>query len=382
MKFIPYGYHWINKKDLKAVNRALKADFITQGPTVKAFEDAICRYTGARYAVAVSNGTAALHIACLTAGIKKGDEVITTPITFVASSNCVLYCRGKPVFADIESDTGNIDYKEILEKITKNTKALIPVHYAGHPCNMKRIKQIAKKNGLLIIEDAAHALGAEYNDSKVGSCKFSDMTILSFHPVKHITTGEGGAVTTNRRDLYEKLLMFRNHGITKENFRNASDGDWYYEMQLLGYNYRITDIQCALGMSQLKRLNLFIRRRREIVKMYNYKFKDNPYFDIPVERDYAFSSYHLYPLRLKKQFMNKKKAIFSKLKKYGIGVQVHYIPVYLQPYYNYLEYREDQCPNAEEFYRREISIPIYPLMKNRDVDYVVENIYKVFNKYK
>ncbi|RLJ01480.1 MAG: UDP-4-amino-4,6-dideoxy-N-acetyl-beta-L-altrosamine transaminase, partial [Candidatus Aenigmatarchaeota archaeon] len=235
-KYIPYGHQWINNDDIKEMIKVLKSEWITQGPKVKEFEEALCEYTGAKYAVAVSSGTAGLHIACLAAGIKEGDEVITSPITFVASANCILYCGGTPVFVDVQEDTINIDPEEIEKKITKKTKAIIPVHFAGHPCDLEEIHSIAKKYGLIIIEDACHALGAEYKGSKIGSCKYSNMTIFSFHPVKSITTGEGGAVLTNNKKLYKKLLMLRNHGITKErkSFIYEYEGPWYYETQFLG----------------------------------------------------------------------------------------------------------------------------------------------------
>lgn len=382
MKIIPYGHQWINEKDIKEVVKVLRSDWITQGPKIKEFEDTLCNYTGAKYAVCVSNGTAALHIACLAIGVKKGDEVITSPITFVASANCVLYCGARPIFADIQEETANINPAEIEKKINNKTRAIIPVHFAGQPCDLKEINIIARKKKLIVIEDAAHALGAEYRGSRIGSCRYSDMTILSFHPVKHITTGEGGAILTNRKDLYLKLLMLRNHGITKENYINMPDGDWYYEMQLLGYNYRITDIQAALGISQLKKLGKFVNRRREIVRIYNKNFKDNPYFNIPIEKRYAFSSYHLYVLRLKEKYIEKKREIFSDLRKNGIGVQVHYIPVYLQPYYRSLGYRKGICLESERFYKGGISIPIYPSMKESDIYCVIEKIEKVFSKYR
>jgi len=380
MKYIPYGFHWIDKDDRDAVCRTLKSDWVTQGPAVKSFENALCKYTGAAYAVAVSNGTAALHIACLAAGVTKGDEIITSPLTFVASANCALYCGAKPIFADIEEDTGNIDPSKIKRAITRKTKVLIPVHFAGHPCDMNAVHEIAKNKKLIVIEDAAHALGSRYNGnkiSKVGSGVYSDMTTLSFHPVKHITTGEGGAVLTNRKDLYDKLLMLRSHGITKDQFVHEPHGEWYYEMQALGYNYRITDIQCALGESQLKKLPDFINRRREIVARYNKAFEHNPYFDVPPEKGYAFSSYHLYPIRLKEQFIPARKQIFSGLRKAGIGVQVHYIPVYLQPYYERLGYLKGACPKAERFYASEISLPLYPLMKTSDIAFVIKKVFDV-----
>ena len=327
--------------------------------------------------------TAALHIACLAANIKRGDEVITSPITFVASANSILYCGGKPVFADIQKDTVNIDPEEIKKKINPNTKAIIPVHFAGHPCDLEEISLIAQKHNLLVIEDAAHALGAEYKNKKIGSCKYSDMAIFSFHPVKSITTGEGGAILTNNEEIFKKLLIFRNHGIVKEKAEliNKNEGPWFYEMQELGFNYRITDIQATLGISQLKKINSFISDRREIAKFYNKSFKGNNYFDIPVEREYVFSAYHLYPIRVKDKFKVQKKEIFNKMRDSGLGIQVHYIPVYLQPFYKKLGYKKKICPKAEDFYEKEISIPMYPSLKDTQIKFVVKEILKIFKNY-
>lgn len=376
MKNIPYGHQYIDKEDIAAVVKVLRSDWLTQGPVVEKFERAVADYCGAKYAVAVSNGTAALHIACLTAGIKKDDEVIISPITFVASANCVLYCGGKPVFADVQEDIPNIDPNEIEKKITKKTKAIIPVHYSGHPCNMREIKKLAKKNKLTVIEDAAHALGAEYIGSKIGSCKYSDMTIFSFHPVKHITTGEGGMVMTNRKDLYERLMIFRNHGITKDRKKMGKyDGPWYYEQQLLGYNYRITDFQCALGISQLKKLDSFIKKRRNIVKFYTKKLSKVKRIDLPVEKNCVKSSWHLYYILIKDY--EKRKTIFEKLRDIRIGCQIHYIPVYLHPYYRKLNYKKGLCPNAEKFYHREITIPLFQGMVSEESRMVVNGIKKV-----
>ena len=381
-RHIPYGHQLIDDSDIKSVVGVLKSDWLTQGPRVKEFEKKLCEYAGSSYAVAVSSGTAALHVACLAAGIKADDEVITSPLTFVASANCILYCAGKPVFADIKYDTANIDPEEIKRKVNKKTKAVIPVHFAGHPCDLKEIGDIAKKHGLFVIEDAAHALGAKYKGSRVGACKYSDMTILSFHPVKSITTAEGGAVLTNNKSLYEKLTMLRNHGITKQNLGVNSKDRWYYQMQLLGFNYRMTDIQAALGISQLKKLNKFISRRRQIAGIYNSAFKGNPCFDTPVEKKYAYSAYHIYPIRLKGQHRVdlKRQKIFNNLKQKGLGVQVHYIPVYNHPYYKELRYRQGSCPVAEDFYKREISIPLFPSMQSREIKHVIDSIIKVFKK--
>ena len=379
--FIPYGKQWIGEEDIEEVVKVLKSDFITQGPKVKEFEEKLAEFTGAKYAVVFNSGTSALHAAYFAPGLSAGDEFITTPLTFAATSNAGLFLGAKPVFSDVEEDTGNLNVELVEKKITSRTKLIVPVHYAGHPCDMGRIKEIADKYGLFIVEDACHALGAKYRNSRVGSCEYSDMTVFSFHPVKHITTGEGGAVLTNREDLYEKLLMFRSHGITKDEkkFLKEKEGDWYYEMQFLGFNYRMTDIQAALGISQLKKLEKFIERRRKIVEIYNKAFEDNPYFDTPVEKDYAYHSYHLYPIRLKDNYKDKRKEIFQLLRKKGLGVQVHYIPVYWHPYYRELGYRKGECPVAEEFYEKEISLPLYPAMDN-DIYYVIETLFEILKK--
>jgi UDP-4-amino-4,6-dideoxy-N-acetyl-beta-L-altrosamine transaminase len=381
MKNIPYGHQWIDEDDAREVVKVLKSGWLTQGPQIQEFEKALCECTGAKYAVVVSSGTAALHIACLAAGISKNDEVITSPITFVASANCVLYCGGRPVFADIQEDTANIDPRAIEKKITARTKAIIPVHFAGHPCDMKEIRNIAKRHSLLVIEDAAHALGAEYKGSKIGSCAYSDMTIFSFHPVKAITTGEGGAILTNNKRLYQKLLLFRNHGITKDVRSFAKNkGAWYYEMRELGFNYRITDIQAALGISQLKKLDKFVDRRRAIAREYDRAFSGNPFFEVQKERQYARSAFHLYPIRLHKRFISDKKSVFHSLRDKDLGVQVHYIPVYLQPYYKKLGFRKGTCPNSEIYYNREISLPIYPALKADQIRRVIDTVFKVFDR--
>lgn len=373
-KIIPYGHQSLDKEDIKAVIKSLRFDFITQGPKIKEFEKALCDYTGARYAVAVSSGTAGLHISCLAAGIKRGDEVITSPITFAASANCAFYCGAKPVFADIDKGTINIDTQEIQKKITPRTKALIPVHFAGYPCDLARIAEIAKKKKLMVIEDAAHALGATYRSSKIGSCKYSDMAVFSFHPVKSITTGEGGAVLTNSRALFEKLLRLRNHGIerTQERFKNKflSDlGPWYYEMQDLGFNYRITDFQCALGIAQMAKVDKFIRQRKKIAALYDKAFSKIDGIILPPEEPLASSARHLYFVRLRNSA--KRKKVFEQLRESGIGVQVHYIPVYKHPYYKRLGYGNALCPNAEEYYRSAITLPLYPKMTAADIARVI-----------
>jgi len=383
--FLPYGHQWIDDEDIKEVVKVLKSDWITQGPKIEEFEETLAKFVGAKYAVVFNNGTAALHAAYFSVGIKEGDEIITSPITFLSTANAALFLRAYPVFVDIEKDTGNINPDLIEKVVTEKTKAIVPVDYGGHPADLEKISEIAKKYNLLVIEDACHALGAEYKSKKIGNCNYSDMTVFSFHPVKSITTGEGGAVLTNNKEYYEKLIMFRQHGVTKDKTKfkvnlDSVSGDWYYEMQLLGYNYRLTGIQCALGISQLKKLDRFIQRRREIVEVYEGAFKNNDFFDLPVEKDYAKSSWHLYPIKLKGKYKDKKGKIFAKLRKEGLGVQVHYIPVYWQPYYQELGYKKGICPNAEDFYQREISVPLYQSMNDKDIEYVINAIFKVFKE--
>jgi len=380
-KYLPYGLHWIDEDDIQEVLKVLRSDWITQGPKVKEFEEKLANYCGAKYAVTVSSGTAALHLACLALDVEPGDEVITSPITFLATSNSVLYCGGKPVFVDIDEKTYNIDGNKIEEKINKNTKGIIPVDFAGQPCDLDRIREIANKYNLWVIEDATHALGAEYNGKKIGG--LSDLTIFSFHPVKAITTGEGGAIATNNSVLYERLLMLRSHGVTKDSSKFETEnaklegGQWYYEMQELGYNYRITDFQCALGISQLKKLDKFIERRREIVQIYNEAFKNIEEVIIPYEKPNVKSACHLYVLQIDFEKIGKtRKELFDYMRENNILLQVHYIPVYLQPYYQQLGYKEGICPNAEDFYQREISLPLYPSMRNRDVKYIINAILK------
>ncbi len=384
MKPITYGRQYIDEEDIKAVENVLRSDYLTQGPKVREFEERLGGYVGAKYVVAFANGTAALHGAYFAAGLDKEDEIITTPITFAATSNAALYLGAKPVFSDIDLNTGNIDPSKIEEKITQKTKIVVPVHYAGHPVELEKIYEIAKKYDLILIEDACHALGAKYHGEKIGSGKYSDMTIFSFHPVKSITTGEGGAVTTNDKGYYERLVLFRQHGITKNpaNFVNASHGPWYHEMQELGYNYRLTDIQSALGISQLKKLDKFVKRRREIVSLYEKLLKDNPYFELPVEKDYAYSSWHLFPVKLKDKYIPYKKEIFEKLRNNNIFLQVHYIPVYRHPYYKSLGYKEGLCPNAEIFYKKEISFPIYYSLTDDEINYFVDMILAIMERLK
>ncbi|HPT91495.1 MAG TPA: UDP-4-amino-4,6-dideoxy-N-acetyl-beta-L-altrosamine transaminase [Acetivibrio sp.] len=380
-KFIPYGRQWIDEDDINAVIEVLKGDYLTTGPKIREFEEKLAQYTGAKYAVAISNGTAALHAACFATGIKEGDEVITTPITFAASANCVLYMGAKPVFADINPETYNIDPDEIRSKITERTKAIIPVHFTGQPCDMDEIQKIAQEYNLTIIEDGAHALGAEYNGRKIGS--IGDMTTFSFHPVKNITTGEGGAITTNNDELYKKLVLFRTHGITRDKDILLKDkGPWYYEQQHLGYNYRITDIQAALGISQLDKLERFLAVRRDYVRKYNEAFSAVEEIETPYQLENTNSAWHLYIIKLKLEKMNcGRRQVFEELNERGIGVNVHYIPVYYHPYYRQLGYNKGLCPRAEELYESIITLPLFPRMEKEDVEYVISNVKEVIQNH-
>lgn len=384
MRDIPYAAQWIDKQDIKAVQKVLRSAYLTQGPMVEAFEKAMASYCGAKYAVAVNSGTSALHIACLAAGITKGDEVITSPITFVASANSVLYCGAKPIFADVKADTVTIDPAEIKKKITNKTKAIIPVDFAGQPANLKQIRKIADAQDLVIIEDAAHALGAKYYGERIGSCNYSDMTILSFHAVKHITTGEGGIVLTNRNEFYERLLIFRSHGVIRDNrLTKGNHGPWYYEMQELGFNYRITDLQCALGISQLKKLSRFIKRRKRIAARYNNVFSKYDELNPLKEEAHVDSARHLYVLRFNLgEFSVSRKRIFEEYRNSGIQVNVHYIPVYYQPYYQGLGYKKGLCPRAEKYYEEAITLPLYPKMTDLDINRVIDVTMKIVMKFR
>lgn len=366
--FIPYGRQSISEEDIQAVVDVLRSDYLTTGPKVTEFENTVANYVGAKYAVAVSNGTAALHIACLAAEIQPEDEVIVSPITFAASANCVLYCGGKPVFADIKPDTYNIDPEDVERKITSRTKAIIAVHYTGQPCEMDEITAIAKKHNLVVIEDGAQVISGEYKGKKIGS--ISDMTTFSFHPVKPVTTGEGGMVTTNNEELYQRLKLFHTHGITREeSLLTHNEGPWYYEQLELGYNYRITDIQCALGISQMKRLDQFAAHRRKLAHRYNEAFACCKDIVTPYQHPDCLSSYHLYMIQVPTEH---RREIFENLRNKGIGVNVHYIPVYKLPYYQQHGYQNTCCPNAEAFYARAITLPLYADMTEEQVDYVVE----------
>lgn len=367
---IPYGKQTIEQDDIQAVVDVLQSDFLTTGPKIAEFEQTVADYVGAKYAVAISNGTSALHAACFAAGIGPGDEVITTPLTFAASANCVLYCGGTPVFADVDPKTYNIDPEDIRRKITDRTKAIIAVHLAGQPCDMDAIHSIAREHGLIVIEDGAHALGSVYKGKKVGS--MSDMTTFSFHPVKPITTGEGGMIVTDKEDFYKKMVLFRSHGITRDDsMMTRNNGPWFYQQFDLGYNYRITDIQCALGCSQMKKLDRFLARRKEIVARYNEAFADCDNIITPYQLSDTESGWHLYIVQVKNC---DRRQVFEAMREKGIGVNVHYIPVYMHPYYQEHGYENVHCANAEEIYSHIISLPLYPGLTSEQQDYVIDTL--------
>jgi len=418
--FIPYGRQWIDEEDIQAVVEVLRSDCVTQGSKVQEFEETFADYVGSQYAVAVNTGTAGLHLACLAANLGPGDEVITSPITFVASANCALYVGANPGFVDINTDTYNIDPQKLeiyLEEkslrsenekdlATAKPKAIIPVHFAGLPCDMPTIHRIAEKHNLVIIEDACHALGARYMSSQsetglhksgdkgwinVGSCAHSHMTVFSFHPVKHITTGEGGMVTTNDKDLYERLLLFRSHGIAREpdQFVNLNRPEnnpgktplWYYEMKDLGYNFRITDIQCALGLSQLKKADLFTYVRRQIAVKYWEGLNHYKNIQLPIEPENYKSAYHLFPVKIDFDSLGKTRhEMMQALRQKGIGTQVHYIPIVQHPYYQALGFDIEAYPEAERFYQNCLSLPIFPRLKLNDVERIISTVLRIMKR--
>ncbi len=381
---IYYGRQWIDDDDIKAVVSVLRSDYITCGPKVEEMERELEKYTGAKHAVAVSNGTAALHCACIAAGIKAGDEVITTPLTFAASANCILYCGGTPVFADINPDTYNISPDSIREKITPKTKAVIAVDFTGQAVEYDAIRSICDEYGLVFIEDAAHSIGTKYNGRQVGS--LADITCFSFHPVKTITGGEGGAVLTNSDEYYQKIVLAHTHGITHEEELmqdRPHEGPWCYEQIDLGYNYRITDFQAALIVSQLKKLDSFAARRKEIVNRYNEAFRDIPGILLQKNIPQSDTCNHLYIIRLDTDKLNcTRREFFDAMSAENIQCQIHYVPVYWFPYYQKLGYTKGLCPNAEKVYSSIMSIPLYPKMCNQDVEAVIHAVYKLTNYYK
>ena len=369
-KVYSYGRQSISRGDIREVVKVLRSPWLTQGPKVAEFERALCTYTGAKYAVAVANGTAALHLAILALGLSPDKEVITSPLTFVASANCARYAGLSVNFSDIDEGTACMDPVSLSKQIGPRTRAIVPVHFAGRPCRMQEIATLARGAGAYIIEDAAHAIGSDYSGSKVGSCAFSDMTAFSFHTVKTLTTGEGGAVTTNDGHFHEKLVLLRNHGITKDpaKFSGESDGPWYYEMQELGYNYRITDIQAALGLSQLKRVQKFVARRREIVRVYRKELSGLDGCSLLSADDDPHTAYHLFPILVDfSRLTISRKKMFELLEAKGLRLQVHYIPIHLQPYYRALGFGPGMFPRAEAYYQKTISLPLYPALSDGEV---------------
>lgn len=380
---LPYGLQYVNDEDIEAVTKVLRSDWITTGPKVKEFEEATARYVGAKYAVSFSSGTAALHGAAYAAKLGSGDEVITTPLTFCATANSALYVGAKPVFADVSEDTLNIDPKNIHQKITSRTKAIIPIDYAGHPAEIDKIMALAEEFELTVIEDASHAIGSEYKSKRIGG--LSHMTVFSFHPVKHITTGEGGMVTTDNPEFANRLRKFRNHGINRdfENQPDKAEKQWYYEMDDLGFNYRLSDISCALGLSQLKRLPENISRRRDIVSKYNLEISKITGLTTPTERIDNRSAWHIYPLRFDlSKFKVGRTSIFRALRAENIHVNVHYVPVHLHPYYRTkFGFRGGEYPVAESNYERLITLPLFPAMTDQDVEDVLSAVNKICRHY-
>lgn len=383
---IPYGKQNISEDDIKAVVDVMRSDFLTQGPITPKFENEISNYCESKYSVAVVNATSALHLACLALGVKKGDVVWTSPISFVASANCAKYCGADIDFVDIDIDTYNMCPQNLEEKLisaqkkARLPKVVIPVHLAGRSCDMKKIKDLSIKYGFKIIEDASHAIGGKYLDKPIGNCRFSDICVFSFHPVKIITTCEGGVCTTNDPKIFNEIYRLRSHGIVRNpsEMNNKPHGSWYYEQISLGFNYRLNDLQSALGVNQLKRLDFFINERHSIVKKYDELFKKIDYIITPSSNKEQYSSYHLYIIRVKKQTGINRKVIFEKLRREAVFVNVHYIPIYRQPYYS-KKFNVNQYPNAEKYYSEAISIPIFPGLNGKDINRVFEIITKPIN---
>ena len=380
-KLLPYGRQSLNEENIQAVVDVLRSDWLTTGPKVGEFEERFSAWVGAKYAVSFSSGTAALHATAFAAGLGPGDEAITTPMTFCATANCVLYQGAKPVFADVSADTLNLDPVEVGKRISPRTKAIVVVDYAGHPAELDALRSLAEQNGLLLIEDACHALGANYRGKRVGG--IANMTVFSFHPVKHLTTGEGGMVTTNDAALADTMRRFRNHGISSEARQRQESGQWFYEMVLLGFNYRLTDIACALGISQLEKLEPNLARRREIAAQYTKAFRNWPAIEVPAVRDGVDPAWHLYPIRLKLQSLAVGRAdVFRALRAENIGVNVHYVPVHKHPYYqDRFAYLGGEYPVAEDAYERLISLPMFHAMTPQDVEDVIHALHKVVANY-
>ena len=385
---IPYGHQDINQEDIEAVVRVLRSDLLTQGPTVPAFEDAIKKYCDAEYAVAVNSATSALHIACLALEIGPGDSVWTTPITFVASANCALYCGAKVEFVDIDPHTYNLSVERLAEKLSyaeqfgKLPKVVIPVHLSGQSCDMEGIFKLSKQYGFKIIEDASHAIGGRYLDRPIGNCRFSDITVFSFHPVKIITTGEGGMAVTNRSDIAKKMILFRSHGITRDtqDMSKFSHGPWYYEQIELGFNYRMTDIQAALGLSQMQRLDKFVKQRHAVVNQYVALLKKMP-LKLPYQSPDSYSSFHLYVIQIDSTIYDHLK-FFEAMRSNGVGVNLHYIPVYRQPYFEKMGFAPFEYPESEKYYTQALSLPIFPGLTEVQQEYIANAVNKSLNNSK
>lgn len=382
---IPYGKQSISKSDIEAVKKVLKSDFITQGPKVPEFEKIVKNFVGSKYAFAMNSATSSLHIACLAIGLKKGDFLWTSSNSFVASANCGIYCGAKIDFVDIDPNSYNMDMKllkeklEIAKKNKKLPKVVIPVHMAGQSCDMKTMCALSKQYGFKIIEDASHGIGSKYNDKYVGGCQYSDITVFSFHPVKIITTGEGGVATTNNRALAKKIDILRTHGITKnkKDMINPSHGPWYFEQLELGFNYRMTDIHASLGINQMKSLKKFVTKRNSLARNYNNLLKALP-LSTPEQSENTLSSFHLYIVRIDlKKLKNKKNKIFNLLRKKGIGVNVHYIPIHYHPFYQNLKFKKGYLPETEKYYEEALSLPIYPDLSFKDQKYIVNSLEEV-----
>ena len=378
---ISYGRQYIDQKDIKAVSSVLKSNWLTQGPQVEKFEKGIQNFLGAKYACAVNNGTAALHLACLALKIKENDLVLTTPITFLSSVNSILYVKAKPIFIDIDKDTYCIDIDKMEKKIinlknkNKRIKAAIITDYAGQPCDWKKISALAKKYNFLTINDNCHSFGSKYYDKKNYAAKYADIATYSFHPVKTITTGEGGCVVTNNKKINETLRVLRNHGVVRNKKIDKKKGVWFYEMIELGFNYRLSDIQSALGTSQLKKINFFLKKRKEIANFYNKFFINRKIFQVPKVSNFCEHSYHLYPLQINfKSLKIDKKTFFKKMLEKGIKLQVHYIPIYKQKYYKKIfNFKDKNFPVSENFYKNIVSIPIFPSLTKNNLKLITKN---------